>query len=127
MAVVDNPSSKGTGNEVSLEQIVQWKPDVILFAPGSMYGKASADPAWKTMKAISGNKYYEVPANPFNWLGSPPSINRYIGMIWLSELLYPDSFQYDMKKEVSRFYTLFYHSKPLTDEQYKSLTEKAIK
>lgn len=127
VAVVDNPSSKGTGNEVSLEQIVQWKPDVILFAPGSMYGKAAADPAWKTMKAISGNSYYEVPANPFNWLGSPPSINRYMGMIWLSELLYPDSFQYDMKQEVSRFYTLFYHSKPLTDEQYKSLTEKAIK
>ncbi|MDF2936691.1 MAG: ABC-type Fe3+-hydroxamate transport system, periplasmic component [Paenibacillaceae bacterium] len=127
VAVVDNPSSKGTGNEVSLEQIVQWKPDVILFAPGSIYGKASADSAWKTMKAISGNKYYEVPANPFNWLGSPPSINRYMGMIWLSQLLYPDSFQYDMKKEVSRFYTLFYHSKPLTDEQYKSLTEKAIK
>lgn len=127
VAVVNNPSSKGTGNEVSLEQIAQWKPDVILFAPNSMYDKAAADPTWKLMKAVTDKHYYEVPANPFNWLGSPPSINRYMGMIWLSELLYPDSFSYDMKKEVSRFYTLFYHSKPLTDEQYKTLTQKAIK
>lgn len=127
VAVVDNPSGKGTGNEVSLEQIVQWKPDVILFAPNSMYAKASSDPTWKTMKAISGGTFYEVPANPFNWLGSPPSINRYMGMVWLSELLYPDSFSYDLKKEVTRFYTLFYHSKPLTDDQYMSLTGKAIR
>lgn len=126
VAVVDTPSGKGTGNEVSLEQIVQWKPDVILFAPNSMYAKASFDPTWKTMKAISGGNFYEVPANPFNWLGSPPSINRYMGMVWLAELLYPDSFSYDMKKEVTRFYTLFYHSKPLTDEQYTSLTGKAM-
>ncbi|MNW17951.1 hypothetical protein D3C71_2173220 [compost metagenome] len=50
-----------------------------------------------------------------------------MGMVWLSELLYPDSFNYDMKKEVNRFYKLFYHSKDLTDEQYKTLTQNAIK
>ena len=32
LAVVDNPSSKGTGNEVDMEQIMLWNPDVILFA-----------------------------------------------------------------------------------------------
>ncbi|MDF2921677.1 MAG: ABC-type Fe3+-hydroxamate transport system, periplasmic component [Paenibacillaceae bacterium] len=127
VAVIDNPSSKGTGNEVSLEQIVQWKPDVILFAPQSFYSKAAADGTWKQMKAIAEGKFYEVPATPYNWLGSPPSINRYIGMVWLSQLLYPDAFHYDMKQEVNRFYKLFYHSKDLTDEQYKSLTQYAVK
>ncbi|MNI85722.1 Periplasmic binding protein [compost metagenome] len=127
VAVLDNPSSKGTGNEVSLEQIVQWKPDVILFAPQSIYSKAASDGTWKQMKAIQDGKFYEVPGNPFNWLGSPPSINRYMGMIWLSELLYPNDFQYDMRTEVNRFYKLFYHSSDLTDEQYKALTQNAIK
>lgn len=127
VAVINNPSSKGTGNEVSMEQIIQWKPDVILFAPQSIYGKAASDPAWKQMKAIKDGRYYEVPGNPFNWLGSPPSVNRYIGMVWLSQLLYPDQFHYDMRKEVNRFYKLFYHSKDLTDEQYKALTQNAVK
>lgn len=127
VAVIDNPSGKGIGNEVSLEQIVQWKPDVILFAPQSIYGKASADATWKQMKAVQNGKYYEVPGVPYNWLGSPPSVNRYMGMVWLSELLYPDAFQYDMRQEVNRFYKLFYHSSDLTDELYKSLTQHAIK
>jgi iron complex transport system substrate-binding protein len=127
VAVLDNPSSKGTGNEVSMEQIIQWKPDVILYAPQSIYKKAAADPAWKQMKAIQDGKFYEVPGIPYNWLGSPPSINRYVGMIWLSELLYPDEFQYDMRNEVSRFYKLFYHSTDLTDGQYKALTGNAVK
>ena len=37
LAVVESPSSKGTGNEVDMEQILLWNPDVILFAPGSIY------------------------------------------------------------------------------------------
>ena len=31
LAVVEEPSSKGTGNEVDMEQILNWNPDVILF------------------------------------------------------------------------------------------------
>lgn len=127
VAVIDNPTNKGTGSEVSLEQIVQWKPDVILFAPQSIYSKAASDGTWKQMKAVQAGRYYEVPGNPYSWLGSPPSVNRYMGMVWLSQLLYPDDFRYDMRKEVNRFYKLFYHSNELTDEQYKLLTQHAVK
>lgn len=35
LAVVDEPSSKGSGNEVDMEQILLWNPDVILFAPAA--------------------------------------------------------------------------------------------
>ena len=52
LAVVDSPSSKGTGNEVDMEQLMLWNPDVILFAPDSVYasvgmircGRASPPP-----------------------------------------------------------------------------------
>lgn len=37
LAVVDTPSSKGTGNEVDFEQILKWNPEVIFFAPQSVY------------------------------------------------------------------------------------------
>ena len=34
LAVVDEPSSKGTGNEVDMEQILNWNPDVIPVCTG---------------------------------------------------------------------------------------------
>ncbi|HWQ58338.1 MAG TPA: ABC transporter substrate-binding protein, partial [Clostridia bacterium] len=37
LAVVAEPSGKGTGNEVDMEQILAWNPDVILFDPSSVY------------------------------------------------------------------------------------------
>ena len=35
LAVVYSPSSKGTGNEVDMEQLLLWNPDIIIFAPDS--------------------------------------------------------------------------------------------
>ena len=69
-AVVDSPSSKGTGNEVDMEQILAWDPDVILFAPDSIYDTVGDDPTWQSLTAIREGRYYEVPLGPYNWMGS---------------------------------------------------------
>lgn len=124
-AVVDDPSSKGSGNEVSLEQIYLWNPDMILFAPGSVYDKVSTDKSWLELEAISKGSYYEVPNGPYNWMGFPPSVNRYIGMIWLSNLLYPDVFHYNLYEETAKYYKLFYHC-DLTQEQFDTLTANSL-
>ena len=47
-------------------------------------------------------------------MGQPPSVQRYLGMIWMSQLLYPDVAQYDAFEEVSRYYSLFYHIRHYT-------------
>lgn len=125
LAVVKNPSSKGTGNPVDMEQITLWNPDVIIFAPDSIYGKVAENSAWQKLKAIKNGKYYEVPNAPYNWMGFPPSVNRYLGMIWITQLLYPDKAKYDVNKETVKFYELFYHSK-LTEDQYKELVKNSI-
>ncbi|MEG2083690.1 MAG: ABC transporter substrate-binding protein, partial [Oscillospiraceae bacterium] len=91
-AVVDEPSSKGSGNEVSMEQLLLWNPDVIIFAPGSVYATVGSDKTWQGLKAISSGNYFEAPADPYNWMGFPPSVNRYMGMKWLAQLLYPEVF-----------------------------------
>jgi iron complex transport system substrate-binding protein len=78
LAVVDSPTAKGTGNAVDMEQLLNWNPDVIIFAPDSMYKYAAGDPAWRNLKAISSGRYYEVPKYPYNWMGFPPSVNRYL-------------------------------------------------
>jgi len=125
MAVVENVSGKGNGNEVSMEQIIQWNPDYIIFAPGSIYATVKDDAVWKNLKAIQSGNYYEVPFGPYNWLGFPPSVNRYMGMTWLGELLYPEEFDYDLYQEAKRHYKLFYHC-DLTQEMYDALMKNAL-
>lgn len=125
VAVVKDISSKGSGNPVDMEQIILWNPDVIIFAPDSIYKTAGQDPAWQELSAIKNGKYYEVPQGPYNWMGFPPSVNRYMGMIWITQLLYPDQAQYDLYQETARYYELFYHSK-LTEAQYKALVANSI-
>ncbi|MBR0356685.1 MAG: ABC transporter substrate-binding protein [Clostridia bacterium] len=125
LAVVESPSSKGTGNEVDMEQILLWDPDVILFAPGSIYADVKDRPEWQTVAAIQNGTYYEVPFGPYNWMGFPPSVQRYLGMLWMSELLYPETAQLDLFAAVKEYYGLFYHC-DLTEEQYDALVQHSI-
>jgi iron complex transport system substrate-binding protein len=124
-AVVDNPSSRGSGNEANLEQILLWDPEVILFGPGSVYASAAQDPAWRQLRAIRSGAYYEVPRGPYNWMGTPPSINRYLGMLWLGKILYPEYASYDLYAETAEYYRLFY-SHELSREQFGRLTARSL-
>ena len=125
LAVVESPSSKGTGNEVGLEQILLWDPDYIIFAPDSAYDAVGEDPAWGQLTAIAAGHYYETPMGPYNWMGFPPSVQRYLGMLWMAKLLYPDAAGYDLYEEVARYYDLFYHC-ALTRAQYDALVANSI-
>lgn len=125
LAVVDDPSSKGTGNEVDMEQILTWNPDVVIFSDESIYDTVGDDPMWQTVTAITTGNYYEVPVGPYNWMGFPPSVQRLLGMMWMSKLLYPDAADYDLYEEVKTFYELFYHC-DLTQEQFDGLMANSI-
>ena len=125
VAVVENVSSKGTGNEVDMEQILNWNPDVIVFSENSIYDTVGDDPVWQSVSAIESGRYYEVPFGPYNWIGQPPAVQRLLGMMWLGKLLYPEAATYDLYDEVAQYYQLFYHC-DLTREQYDALMAKAI-
>ena len=125
IAVVEDISSKGTGNPVDMEQLILWDPDIILFEPGSAYSIAGDSVTWQQLKAIKNGNYYEVPMGPYNWIGSPPSVNRYMGMIWITQLLYPEHAQYNLYEETAKYYKIFYHC-DLTQEQYEELVADSI-
>ena len=117
--------SSGLGNEVDLEQILVWDPDVIIFAPDTIYDTVATDTAWQQLSAISGGNYYKTPYGPYGWLSSPPSVQRYLGMLWLGALLYPDYCEYDLQTEVTEYYELFYQCE-LTQEMYDNLMAGAM-
>lgn len=108
---------------VSLEQVLNWNPDVILAwqeNQGGYYQGILQDQNWQGIKAVQQHRVYQIPNVPYNWFDRPPSINRIIGFKWLGNLLYPKVFNYNMTAEVKNFYQLFYHYQ-LTDEQAQTL------
>ena len=125
LAVVENPVGKGTGNEVTMEQIALWNPNFVLFAPDSIFETAAETDTWADINAIVNNNYIEVPEGPHNWMGSPPAVQRYLGLIWLTAELYPEYCDYDVKAEIYEYYELFYNCQ-LTEEQYAALTANAF-
>ena len=77
------------------------------------------------MAAIQNGTYYEAPYGPYGWLSSPPAVQRYLGLLWLGAVLYPDYIQYDLQEEVTEYYKLFYNCE-LTDAMYNELMKNAL-
>ena len=126
VAVLDQPTRKGTGDEVSAEQMLLWEPDVVFFSPKSVFETAKEDEVLGNLKAIQDDKFYEVPAGPFNWMGMPPAVNRFMGLQWAANVLYPEVFDYDMYDVTKEYYDLFYHY-DLSKDDYSALTKNAVK
>lgn len=113
-------SLRGGASIVSMEQLILWNPDVIIFAPESIYDSVAGVAEWQGLNAVKTGSYYKIPFGIYNWMGRPPSVNRIIGIKWLANLLYPDYFKYDIMSEAKEFYKLFYHC-VLTDAQAELL------
>ena len=120
LAVVEDVVSGGAGNEVDLEQILLWDPDVIIFAPDSCYETIASSEQWQSAGAVARGEYYKTPSGPYGWLSSPPAVQRYLGMLWLGELLYPGYAEYDLQEKVTEYYRLFYGC-DLTAAMYQEL------
>lgn len=125
LAVVEDVVPHGNGNETDLEQIMLWNPEVILFDPASIYEEVGQMEAWQSVTAIRTGEYYEAPYGPYGWLSSPPAVQRYLGLLWLGRVLYPEYVQYDLQEKVTEYYKLFYGCE-LTEEMYRSLMENAL-
>ncbi len=126
LADISDVVSSGMGNEVDIEQLILWNPSVILFAPDSVYDSVADDTAWQQLDAIKNGEYFKTPYGPYGWLASPPSVQRYLGMLWLGELLYPDYADYDLQEKVTEYYELFYGYE-LSDADYQDLTAGALR
>ncbi len=97
---------------VGLEQIVLWDPQIIVTNDPNFYREVWTLPVWSSVSAVRAKRVYLSPHLPFGWFDYPPGVNRLIGLEWLAEILYPGSFHFDYRRDVSEFYRLFYHRAP---------------
>lgn len=124
--VADFTSGTGRG-EVSLEQVLNWNPEVIVEAVYDNNIEGIFNSAeWQGIKAVQDRQVYSAPDEPYNWFDTPPSSNRIIGIKWLVSVLYPDYSNFDMKKEVKDYYKLFYKVDISEDQAEKLLDTKVF-
>lgn len=124
VAVFPAVMTTGAGNEANLEQILSWDPDYII-ADSAAYETVLKKPAWQAVRAVNEKRLYRVPDQPYSWVSSPPAVNRFMGLIWLAKILYPEYADYDLFAETKRFYKLFYRQ-DLSREQFDELTAKSL-
>jgi iron complex transport system substrate-binding protein len=124
-----NVAAGATGGlaNVGLEQVVLWDPPVIVTNDPNFYREVWTAPVWSTtVSAVRKKRVYLSPHLPFGWFDYPPGANRLIGLVWLSEILYPDLFRHDLRKEVATFYKLFYLREPTPAQIDALLAEPGV-
>ncbi|MFA6845745.1 MAG: ABC transporter substrate-binding protein [Sphaerochaetaceae bacterium] len=125
LAVLENPSSKGTGNEVDMERILSWNPQYVIFSHDAqdVYAHAATDSLWSQVDAIKDGHFYLAPNTPQDWLGNPPSVNRFLGLVWAAKMLYPQAATYDLYEEIAKYFKLFYHA-TVSKDQIQAIIQK---
>ncbi|MDP4177334.1 MAG: ABC transporter substrate-binding protein [Bacillota bacterium] len=116
----------GSMAQVSMEQVLNWNPQVILVgvAKTDLYSTLLSDEKWAKVQAVHDKKVYKTPAIPFNWFDRPPSAVRVLGAEWLANLLYPDYVKIDIKSETKNYYEEFFGIK-LTNTQLNDILKNA--
>ena len=99
----------GYWNNVNLEQIVLWEPDVILVPP---YGGASIEtitdnPDWQILDAVQAGQVFRIPKLVAPW--DTPAPDSVLGVIWLAERIHPQVLPMTCTQEAAYFYNTFYH------------------
>ncbi len=124
--VTDEVTNRGGGTAVSLEEVYTVQPDVIILAKGGPYEELQ-DSEWNGLQAVKDGRYYEIPNMPYNWMSSPPSVNRVLGVYWLGNLLYPQYYDYDMVEKAQEFYQLFWNYDLSQEEALEMLAHSTEK
>lgn len=124
VVVLEEVSGSGLGQEISLEQLTLWNPEMIVFGANSIYPTVGDDAAWSGIDAITNKEYYEVPAEPWTWLNNPPTVNQVLGLQWFARICYPEAFEDDLQEVVNEYYKTFYNY-DLSDADYQELTQYA--
>jgi iron complex transport system substrate-binding protein len=78
------PEGQGTFRKSTIEAIAALDPDILIFSDPAMRATLARPDAWKSVRAIRENHALAAPALPFGWVEEPPSINRLLGLAWLS-------------------------------------------
>jgi len=98
----------GYWNDVNLEQIAAWNPDVIIVPPygGATVEAITEDAEWQILDAVQAGKVYQMPKLVAPW--DTPAPDSVMGIIWLSQVLFPNRVDLDCQAQAQYFFNTFY-------------------
>ena len=111
---------------VGLEQVVLWDPEVIVTNDPNFYRDVWKLRVWSSVAAVRSKRVYLSPHLPFGWFDYPPGANRLIGLEWLAQILYPQLFRFDLRRDTAEFYRRFYHQEPTAAQLDTLLAEPGV-
>ena len=107
--------------QVSIEQVLNWNPDVIFMGRLDSTDAVMNDPKWSSVKAVKDGRVYVNPDGVMYWDYSSEGV---LLMMFIAKTLHPDIFEdLDLVKEVKEFYRRFYGYE-LTDDQANRLLKR---
>lgn len=120
---------EGVGQvDVSMEQVIEWDPEVIITVDPTFYANVYDNPNWENIKAVKNKEVYLSPQSPFKWFDRPPGANIIIGVPWTAKVIYPDKFtDLDLVSMTKDFYSEFYHFDLSDQEVVNLLKESGLK
>lgn len=100
------------GRTVDFSVLTEEDPDFILLDdtsfPAEFFScEGEVHELWKGIRAISEGRFAVAPALMHSILGSA-IFAQSIGMLWITSVVAPSHFKYDMAVEMARYYRLFY-------------------
>lgn len=119
----DSPVRRGLVR-ASPEQVIVANPDTIVTWDPTFFESVWKTPIWQGIDAVEEGRVYLAPSVPFGWIDRPPSLNRVMGLRWLSAIFFPDHFPLDLEAATREFYSLFYQV-DLPDEDLNRLIAAA--
>ncbi len=78
------PEGQGTFRKTTIDGIRALNPDVIIFGDPAMQNVLAHSEAWRSVRPVREGHAFIAPSLPFGWIEEPPSINRLLGLAWLS-------------------------------------------
>ena len=102
--------------QLSMENIIAIDPDVIVTWDSHFFESAQQDPLWQGVSALKTQQFYLSPMAPFGWIDRPPSLNRLMGLAWMSRLLYPEQWSGTLAEDTRQFYRQWYQVELDDDE-----------
>lgn len=106
---------------VSMEQILNWNPQVIFVQNRfpAVYSEINQSADWKWLKAVKDHQVYLMPQYAKAW-GYPMPEAIALGELWIAKTLYPQQFKdIDLAKKVQDYYHKFYRTNYIAAQDVK--------
>lgn len=119
---------KGSWTQVSMEQILEWDPEIIYlsnfddFAPEDLYENRIKGQDWSNVSAVKNKNVFKTPLGIYRW--DAPNAETHLFLKWMGQKQQPGVFsKYNFEEDLRSFYKQFFNY-DLTKQEIDAIVNK---